>query len=55
MHLNFHWMNPDEVAGLGRRVSQVNELRLGFAALEIKVLSCEEKSEMLVAEVSQGA
>ena len=33
----------------------MNELRLGFAALEIKVSSCEEKSERLVAEVSQVA
>ena len=54
MGLNFHWMNPNEVAGLGKRMSQVNGLRLGFVALEIKVWSCEEKSEMFIAEVSQG-
>lgn len=54
MGLNFHWMNPNEVAGLERRMNQVNGLRLGFAALEIKVWSCEEKSEMFIAEVSQG-
>lgn len=29
----------------------MNEFRLGFAAFEIKVWSCEEKSEVLVAEV----
>ena len=44
-------MNPNGGAGLGRRMSLVNELRLGFVAFEIKVWSCEEKSEMLVAEV----